>query len=96
MNNGKWSKKCQVSNCKKPYIFNTYTKECEISYIYNIEKKIEKEKEQLKGSKGTSNIKIILIIIFIFIAFILYIRCKNRKNRNSDIESVIIQQTITQ
>ena len=94
--NGKWSKKCQVSNCKKPYIFNTYTKECEISYIYNIEKKIEKEKEQLKGSKGTSNIKIILIIIFIFIAFILYIRCKNRKNRNSDIESVIIQQTITQ
>ena len=31
--NGKWSNICQVSNCKKPYIFNTYTKSCYLSDI---------------------------------------------------------------
>ncbi len=26
--NGKWSDTCQISNCKKPYIFDTYVKRC--------------------------------------------------------------------
>ena len=34
--NGKWSNICQVSNCKKPYIFNTYTKSCYLSDIKKI------------------------------------------------------------
>ena len=31
--NGKWSNICQVSNCKKPYTFNTYNKSCYISDV---------------------------------------------------------------
>ena len=30
---GKWSNVCQISNCKKPYTFNTYNKSCVLSDI---------------------------------------------------------------
>ena len=26
--NGRWHNTCQISNCKKPYIFDTYVKRC--------------------------------------------------------------------
>ena len=95
--NGKWSNECQVSNCIKPYIFNTYTKTCEKSFIYINQTNNEKNKENLNDKvnqkKEISIIKIILIIIFIVVAIFLYIIYKNRKNNNSEIESVLIQMT---
>ena len=64
--NGKWSKECQVSNCKKPYTFNTYTKECESNVI------IKKKKMKIIIIVCSILIAFILFII----VFILWKKCK--------------------
>ena len=64
--NGKWSKECQVSNCKKPYTFNTYTKECESNII------IKKKKMKIIIIVCSILIAFILFII----VFILWKKCK--------------------
>jgi hypothetical protein len=51
--NSKWSNICQISNCIKPYTFNTETKECNIGstiedYLKKLENQAKEYKEQLK------------------------------------------------
>ena len=70
--NGKWSKECQASSCKKPYTFNTYTKECESNVYTSLNKR--------KIIIFCSGILILLILIIIIIVFVK--KCNKKTNIN--------------
>ncbi len=48
--NGKWSDTCQISNCKKPYLFDTYVKRC-------ISRRKEKKSKSSLAKKNKIEIK---------------------------------------
>ena len=93
--NCKWSNKCEISNCLKPYTFNTYTRECvenDLTYYLKIRddenKKENEEKEKLKKDLEDKNQKIstlkyiiylILSIFVISLITVLILFCKKRK-----------------